>query len=180
MKATGMVRRVDELGRIVIPKEIRKTLKIKEGEPLEIYVEKDNLLLKKYSKVGANTEIAENIANALTETTEKSVIVTDTECVIASSGKLKGLTGEKISNDAYKIISQQKSFAVNVEEGINLYQLTTGEEKGFSNQVILPIIGKDGGGLGLIALYGDKSGEQINANTISLLRLATNILACGE
>ena len=100
MKATGMVRRVDELGRIVIPKEIRKTLKIKEGEPLEIYVEKDNLLLKKYSKVGANTEIAENIANALTETTEKSVIVTDTESVIASSGKLKGLTGEKISKDA--------------------------------------------------------------------------------
>ena len=61
MKATGMIRRVDDLGRIVIPKEIRKTLKIKEGEPLEIYVEKDNLLLRKYSKVGSLPEISQTL-----------------------------------------------------------------------------------------------------------------------
>ena len=180
MKATGMVRRVDELGRIVIPKEIRKTLKIKEGEPLEIYVEKDNLLLKKYSKVGSSTEIAESVVTALTEITEKSVLVTDTENVVASSGKLKSLNGEKISDEAYKIITQKKSFAVNVEEGVNLYRLTVGDERDFTTQIILPIVSKEGDGLGLIALYGDLSCEQINANTISLLRLASNILACGE
>ncbi len=180
MKATGMVRRVDDLGRIVIPKEIRKTLKIKEGEPLEIYVEKDNLLLRKYSKVGSLPEIAENIANALHEITEKSVIITDLECVIASSGKLKSLTGEKITDDCYKIIIDKKSFALSVEEGVNIYKLTQGEEREFKNQIILPILSKDGSGMGLIALYGGESSGQISANVISLVRLACSVLSCGE
>ena len=113
MKATGMIRRVDELGRIVIPKEIRKTLKIKEGEAVEIFIEKDILLLKKYSKVKGDSEIAKNIATALAEITEKSVIVTDTERVIASSGKLKGVIGEKITEKAYDFIMDKKSFFVN-------------------------------------------------------------------
>ncbi len=180
MKATGVVRRVDELGRIVIPKEIRKTLKIKEGEPLEIYVEKDILLLCKYSKIGANTEMAENIANALNEITDKSVIVTDTEHVIASSGKLKGLTGEKITDEAYQIILEKKSFAVNVEDNVAIYKLTLAGEKEFKNQIILPICTKDGKGIGLIALYGSELEGQINANTVSLLRLASTLLGCGE
>ena len=90
------------------------------------------------------------------------------------------MTGEKITDEAYKIIIDKKSFAVNVEEGVNIYKLTQGEEREFKNQIILPILSKEGDGMGLIALYGGESSGQINANVISLVRLACSVLSCGE
>ena len=111
MKATGMVRRVDELGRIVIPKEIRKTLKIKEGEPLEIFVDKSELILKKYSKISKNSELSDNIVLTLTDITGGFAIITDSDEVVSASSKLKHLIGEKISPTASDIILNKKSFS---------------------------------------------------------------------
>ena len=69
MKATGVVRRIDDLGRIVIPKEIRKTLRIKEGDPLEIFTDKEGeVILKKYSPIGELTEFATEYADTLSKT----------------------------------------------------------------------------------------------------------------
>ena len=77
MTTTGIIRRIDELGRIVIPKEIRKTLKFHEGEPLEIHAFKDEIHLKKYSAMSSMVERAENIVNALSEITDRLVLITD-------------------------------------------------------------------------------------------------------
>ena len=69
MKATGIVRRIDELGRVVIPKEIRRTLRIREGDPLELFTERDELMLKKYSPIASIAQFARATAKPLTEQT---------------------------------------------------------------------------------------------------------------
>ena len=90
MKATGVVRRIDDLGRIVIPKEIRRTLRIGEGSPLEIFTEKDGeIVLKKYSPIGELSEFATNYAETLSKTTGHIACITDKDTVIAVSGGSK-------------------------------------------------------------------------------------------
>ena len=85
MKATGIVRRIDELGRVVIPKEIRKTMHIKEGTPLEIYTSSNgDIIFRKYSPVGEALQVAEDLCATITETTGLATIITDTETVVAA------------------------------------------------------------------------------------------------
>lgn len=90
MKATGVVRRIDDLGRVVIPKEIRRTLRIKEGDPLEIFTDKEGeVILKKYSPIGELSEFAAEYAETLTKTTGHIAYITDKDTVIAVSGASK-------------------------------------------------------------------------------------------
>ena len=90
MKATGVVRRIDELGRIVIPKEIRRTLKIKNGTPLEIYSgDNGELLLKKYSPILEISDFAAEVAESIYKATDLCVLVTNMEKVISSNGVAK-------------------------------------------------------------------------------------------
>ena len=102
MKATGVVRRIDDLGRVVIPKEIRKTLRIKEGDPLEIFTEKDGgIILRKYSPIGELTEFATGYAETLSKTTGHIAFITDKDTVIAVSG---GSKKEYLEHNKYNII----------------------------------------------------------------------------
>lgn len=89
MKATGIVRRIDELGRIVIPKEIRRVLKIREGDPIEIFTDADGVVLKKYARIRELGDYAEVYCQALTGALGFSAAVTDTETVLFASGTLK-------------------------------------------------------------------------------------------
>ena len=90
MKATGIIRRIDELGRIVIPKEIRKTLRIKEGENLEIYVDKDdNIILKKYSLIKKLNDFAQDFTDSIHSFIKHNVIIADNDTILAVSGPLK-------------------------------------------------------------------------------------------
>ena len=87
MKATGIVRRVDDLGRIVIPKEIRRTLKIREGDPLEIYTEKDGgVIFRKYSPMGELQDFAAQICDSIGANTGRIAAVSDRDSIIALSG----------------------------------------------------------------------------------------------
>ena len=87
MKATGIVRRIDDLGRVVIPKEIRRTMRIREGDPLEIYTDRDGeVIFKKYSPIGELTAFATQYAETLHKTGQLNVAVTDRDAVIAVSG----------------------------------------------------------------------------------------------
>ncbi len=96
MKATGIVRRIDDLGRVVIPKEIRRTLRIREGDPLEIYTEKDGeVIFKKYSPVGELRQFAGQICESMAKTTAQTAIVCDRDSVIAAAGEQKRLLLEK-------------------------------------------------------------------------------------
>ena len=89
MKATGVVRRIDDLGRVVIPKEIRRVHRIKEGDPLEIFTDSDGeIILKKYSPIGELSEFATSYAETISKTTGHITCITDKDSVIAALRKL--------------------------------------------------------------------------------------------
>ena len=104
MKATGIVRRIDDLGRVVIPKEIRRTLRIREGDPLEIFVDHDGeVILKKYSPIGELGEFAQEYADSLFEATNHIAIITDRDQIIAIAGaSKKDFLGKSIGTAAEK------------------------------------------------------------------------------
>ena len=87
MKATGIVRRIDDLGRVVIPKEIRRTMRIREGDPLEIFTDKDGeLIFKKYSPIGELSDFAAQICDSLRKSTDGIAAVCDRDSIIAIAG----------------------------------------------------------------------------------------------
>ena len=89
MKATGIIRRIDDLGRVVIPKEIRKNLRIKEGDNLEIFVQNEDIILKKYSMMNKINDLAQELTDAIYTFMKHSIFITDTDSVVAASGPLK-------------------------------------------------------------------------------------------
>ena len=111
MKATGIVRRIDDLGRIVIPKEIRRTLRIREGDPLEIYTEKDGeVIFKKYSPMGEFAETAGQICETLYRTTNCITAVCDRDSMIAAAGAPKReLIDRRISTELEHIMEERSA-----------------------------------------------------------------------
>ncbi len=107
MKATGIVRRIDDLGRVVIPKEIRRTMRIREGDPLEIYTDREGeVIFKKYSPIGELSTFAAKYAETLYKTCNLSVVISDRDAVIASAGVSKKEYSDKtLSEEAEKIIA---------------------------------------------------------------------------
>ena len=89
MKSTGVVRRVDDLGRVVIPKEIRRTLKIREGGELEIFVDNDEVIFKKFSKIMDLSEIAKKLIDVVSSVVGKTILVTDRDKIVVGSGDLR-------------------------------------------------------------------------------------------
>ena len=112
MKATGIVRRIDDLGRVVIPKDIRKTLRIRYGDPMEIYIDKDGgVILKKYSPVGDLSEFATQICEALYKSGNCVAAVCDRETVIACFGvPKKELIDKRISGRLSEIMESRKIY----------------------------------------------------------------------
>lgn len=101
MKSTGVIRRIDELGRIVIPKEIRKTLRIHDGDSLEIFTDNnENIILSKFSSLGKISDYAINFSKTIHKFLKHDVIITDTDKIIAVDGNLKKkYIGKEISGD---------------------------------------------------------------------------------
>lgn len=111
MKTTGIIRRIDDLGRIVIPKELRKTLRIKNGDSLEIFVDNEDIILKKYSPMESIEEAASRYVDSFSGVIKHSVIVTDKDRVIAASGSLKKrYLGKEISEFTERGIERRDSF----------------------------------------------------------------------
>lgn len=111
MKTTGIIRRIDDLGRLVIPKELRKTLRIKNGDSLEIFVDNEDIILKKYSPMESIEEAAIKYVDSFNHVIKHSVIVTDKDRVIAASGGLKKrYLGKKISEFTERSIERRDSF----------------------------------------------------------------------
>ena len=120
MKATGIVRRIDDLGRVVIPKEIRRTMRIREGDPLEIYTDREGeVIFKKYSPIGELTGFAAQYADTLHKICSMAVIICDRDAVIASSGvSRKEYSDKRLSEELEHII-----------EGRSLYLWSEGSPK---------------------------------------------------
>ena len=111
MKATGIVRRIDDLGRVVIPKEIRRTMRIREGDPLEIFTDRDGeVIFKKYSPIGELNAFAAQYAETLHKTCEMSVIICDRDSVVASAGISKKEYFEKPLSEELESVCEGRSF----------------------------------------------------------------------
>ena len=110
MTKSGITRRIDELGRIVIPKEIRINLGIREGEPLEIYVENNSIIVKKFSQVENIKDISNRVCSIISDICKIDLIITDREKVIVTSDKLKQLTNKILSNDLKRLIDNRETY----------------------------------------------------------------------
>lgn len=154
MKATGVVRRIDDLGRVVIPKEIRKTLRIKEGDPLEIFTDKEGeVILKKYSPIGELTEFATGYAETLAKTTGHIACITDKDTVIAVSGGAKKEFLEQDISDELERLMDEKEKYMSKENNDLAIPITKNENKEriYNSQVVYPII-SDGDVIGSVIL----------------------------
>ena len=135
MKETGVVRRIDELGRIVIPKEIRKNLKIREGDPVEIFVSQgENIVLKKYSLLNGYENEFEKIALVIASKLNTTVLITDNDKVIASAGPLKDeYMGKDLSHRVRSVLQERRPSQTSVTN-------ITSKEMYQGNAYILPLI----------------------------------------
>ena len=143
LKATGVVRRIDDLGRIVIPKEIRRTLRIKEGDPLEIFTDKEGeVILKKYSPIGELSEFATGYAETLSKTTGHIACITDKDSVIAvSGGSKKEFLEQSLSPELEKVMENKQIYTSKENNEIALPITQNGnKDRRFNSQVIYPII----------------------------------------
>ncbi len=133
MKATGIVRRIDDLGRVVIPKEIRRTMRIREGDPLEIYTNPDGeVIFKKYSPVGEISDTAAQYAEVLAKIGGCPSVICDRDHVIAASGiQKKEILERRVSSSLEDVIEQRKSIVyrsfedkkINPIEGVDKYAI---------------------------------------------------------
>ena len=142
MKATGVVRRIDDLGRVVIPKEIRRTLRIKEGDPLEIFTDKEGeVILKKYSPIGELSEFATEYAETLNKTTGHIACITDKDTVIAISGASKKEWLEKeVSNELERIMEDKEQYISKENNDLSVPITQNGnKDRIYNSQVIYPI-----------------------------------------
>lgn len=140
MKATGIVRRIDDLGRVVVPKEIRKVLRIREGDPLEIYTgTAGEVILKKYSPIGELSQMAEIFAESVSSTLGLPVLVSDTDHYVAASGvKPKDYLNKEIEEELDSIIQQKSEYKTDSKVIVPI--LANGDPIG--SVTILPADGK--------------------------------------
>ena len=161
MKATGIVRRIDDLGRVVIPKEIRRTLRIREGDPLEIFADRDGgVILKKYSPIGELTDFSKEYAEALQQSTGHIILISDNDAFISVSGtSKKEFLERKISDELEDIMDKRKSVVLSATNK-NLIPIH-GDDDGskYSGQVIAPILA-EGDAIGSVVILS-KEGKAL-------------------
>ena len=159
MKATGVVRRIDDWGRVVIPKEIRKTLRIKEGDPLEIFTDKEGeVILKKYSPIGELSEFASGYAETLSKTTGHIACITDKDTVIAvSGGSKKEFLEQNLSQELEQLMEDKEIYTSNDNNNVALpITKNDNNERKYNSQVVYPII-SDGDAIGSVVLLSKEN-----------------------
>lgn len=155
MKATGIVRRIDELGRVVIPKEIRRTLRIREGDPLEIFTENDGgIILKKYSPIGELSSYANEFVSVLHTLFGLNAAICDKDHIIACAGsKRREHADKRISEELEQAISQRRSLMQTQVQG-HVMRLTNDQEEksAWYAVLVVPILAL-GDAIGAVVLY---------------------------
>ena len=176
MKATGIVRRIDDLGRVVVPKEIRRTLRIREGDPLEIFTDSQGeIILKKYSPIGELSIFAKEYADSLATTLGCTVCITDNDSIVAASGYgKKELQDKFISKQLGEIISGREQVIAHAgEKKFTSVIEETMEE--FASQVICPIL-CEGDVLGSVVLLEKNDKKKMGDAEQKLAVCAANFL----
>ncbi len=176
MKATGIVRRIDDLGRVVIPKEIRRTMRIREGDPLEIFTDRDGeVIFKKYSPIGELLGFATQYAETLYKTTNHPIIVCDRDTVVAFAGVSKKECSEKkVAHDVENIMESRKEYIRKNED--TAHYVVDGNEK-IVMSVAVPIIsGGDVIGAVVSTQNAEESSREPDDTEIKLVQTAATFL----
>ncbi len=182
MKATGIVRRIDDLGRVVIPKEIRRTLRIREGDPLEIFVDRDGeVILKKYSPIGELGDFAKEYADSLHEATGHIACIADRDNIIAVAGApKKEFLNKPIGPAVERAFEERKPVLIKKAgehpfcEGCLIDE--EGEKCKFSSEVIAPIIA-EGDPIGAVIICSKEPGVEMGELELKLAETAASFLA---
>lgn len=170
MKATGIVRRIDDLGRVIIPKEIRRSLRIREGDPLEIYVEDGAVIYKKYHPVSSLSSSVGKFAQMLDALSAHSVLITDRDSVVAVSGVSKReYIKQTISNELETIIESRRQYTYNPDNVVR----PTSDANCRPASLVLPIIA-NGDVYGSVVLLAD---DRIQTPNEVDVKLAQNTAA---
>ncbi len=176
MKATGIVRRIDDLGRVVVPKEIRRTLRIREGDPLEIFTDREGeIILKKYSPIGELSQFAGQYAEAMAQTTGHLVCITDRDHVIAASGSGKReFEGKPISRALDELIEDRRTHVASQGEN-KFIKITMDDEGTYVSQAISTII-CEGDAIGAVILYDKNEKYRMGETENQLVLIAAGFL----
>lgn len=175
MKATGIVRRIDDLGRVVIPKEIRRTLRIREGDPLEIFVDRDGeVILKKYSPIGELGDFAKEYAESLSESTGHITIISDRDTVIAVAGASKKEFLDKSVGNVLENCMENRKTVVETSSG-NI-ELIKDVNETFASYVAAPIIA-GGDPIGTVVLLSKDDGVKMSQMEQKMAETAAGFLA---
>ena len=177
MKATGIVRRIDDLGRVVIPKEIRRSLHIRESEPLEIFIGEDNtIILKKYSAVGEIEAFASAYADSLSKASGYPACITDRQSVIAVSGaSRKEYIDKKLTPEVERAIDDRTTLISKEQRGSStpLFEGPAGEK--LSSFVVSPII-SHGDSVGAVIIFTADGRNYIGDTETKLTQSAAAVL----
>ena len=169
MKATGVVRRIDDLGRIVIPKEIRRNLRIRDGESLEIFVDNNNIVLKKFSIMRNIDEYASNLVDSLYSLLKKSVVITDGDSVIACSNNVRELLNKSISDKMSACIKRRESIIEKYNK-----ELVITDDNSFECKYVINSIIANGDSVGLVIIFDE---SEIGNDDMLIASLASKILS---
>lgn len=174
MKATGIVRRIDDLGRVVIPKEIRRTLRIREGDPLEIFVDREGeVILKKYSPINELGHFAQEYAEALFDTFQHPVIICDRDEIISLAGESKkDYLGKDISEKLGEMIEKRVN---EVKREASKLELVSDREESINSYCISPII-VNGDSIGCVLIF-TKTDAVLSVVEQKSVETAANFLA---
>lgn len=179
LKATGVVRRIDDLGRIVIPKEIRKTLRIKEGDPLEIFTDKEGeVILKKYSPIGELSEFATGYAETLAKTTGHIACITDKDTVIAvSGGSKKEFLEQDLSKELEQLLEDKEVYTSKENNEVSIpITKNDNKERKYNSQVVYPIISQ-GDVIGSVILLSKDNNTKMGDSELKVVQSAAGFLS---
>ncbi len=175
MKATGIVRRIDDLGRVVIPKEIRRTMRIRESEPLEIFTGKEGeIILKKYSPISEMTQVAKQYVESLSQVAGRIALVADRDKFVAISGGMKWILGNEISKELEDKLEKRETFmAVKGERSFIPIQQQMPEE--IVSEAVCPIL-SEGDMIGAVLLLETDHKRKMNDGDLKLIQAAAAFL----
>lgn len=175
MKATGIVRRIDDLGRVVIPKEIRRTLRIREGDPLEIYVDRDGeVVLKKFSPVGELGSMAKEYAESLAESTGHTACIADRDRIIAVAGAHKKDYLDKPIGSLVERTMENRRTKAEMTGGE--YELCKDVVEPYASYVCSPIV-SGGDPIGAVLLISKKENTKMGQLEVKMAETASGFLA---
>lgn len=175
MKATGIVRRIDDLGRIVIPKEIRRTLRIRESDPLEIFTDREGeIILKKYSPIGEMSLFARQYAESLAQVSGHLTMIADRDQFIAVAGGGKPAMGKALSRELEELMEKRETVLA-VRGDKNFVEVTEEAELDYIYEAISPII-CEGDVIGVVILLEGDSKARMGEVEQKLVLSASGFL----